>query len=232
MLRDQHFLVDEKILEKICNYAELKKDERVLEIGAGTGNLTEKILQRRVFVFAIEKDPLLVDKIKTRFSNERNLMLIKGDALKLNFPEFDKVVSSLPFSISRKITEKVLMHKFKLAILVYQEEFAKKLIAKKNSKNYRFISALAQSCAEIEILSKIPNEAFMPIPKVSCVIVKLKQNNVAERNYIDFLHLLFNHRNKKIGQTLKTKLPENFSGKRVFELSPSELIQIYKEFYV
>lgn len=231
MPKDQHFLVDSKILEKICSYAKLRKDEKVLEIGAGTGNLTEKLLKAGVFVFAIEKDQLLLDKLRKRFLNEKNLMLIGGDALKLNFPKVDKIVSSLPFSISRKITEKLLMHKFKLAILVYQKEFAEKLIAKTNSKRYKFISALTQSCAEIEILSKIPNEAFIPMPKVSCVIVKLKQKNLAEKEYIEFLHLLFNHRNKKIEQTLKVKLPENFSGKRVFELSPNELTQIYKEFH-
>ena len=231
MRSDQHFLVDEKILDRICDYARIKKDEKILEIGAGTGNLTEKLLQRGAFVFAIEDDPLLMEKLKTRFEKEKDLTLIEGDALKLQFPETNKVVSSLPFSISRKITEKLLMQDFKFAILVYQREFAEKLTAKTNSPEYRFISALSQSCAEIEILENIAPGAFEPVPSVVSAVVKLKQTKKADKRYVEFLHSLFNHRNKRLGSTLKGHILEEFKDKRVFELSPDELIEAYTEFY-
>ncbi len=231
MHSDQHFLVDEKTVYRVCEYAKIKKDEKILEIGAGTGNLTEKLLQKGAFVFAIEDDLMLVEKLKTRFEKEKKLTLIEGDALKLQFPETDKVVSSLPFSISRKITEKMLMHDFKFAILIYQREFAEKLVAKKNSSEYRFISALSQSCAEIEILESISPNAFEPVPSIVSSIVQLKQTKKADKRYVEFLHLLFNHRNKRLGSTLKGHISERFKDKRVFELSAKELVETYTEFY-
>ncbi|RLG10172.1 ribosomal RNA small subunit methyltransferase A [Candidatus Pacearchaeota archaeon] len=244
-IRDgKHFLVDEKILEKMCDYAEVKKGDKILEIGAGTGNLTEKLLSRGAFVYAIEKDPSLVLKLKNRFlytNKKKNLVIIKGDALKLKFPKFDKVVSSLPFLISRKITEKLIATDFNLGILVYQKEFVRKLIAKKKSKNYRFISALVQSyCSKIEILENISPTSFEPSPNVVSTIVKIvqkKEKKELNEDYINFLRILFNHKNKKIRNVIPycksisiNLIPEKFKNKRVFELSPDELIEIYSNF--
>jgi 16S rRNA (adenine1518-N6/adenine1519-N6)-dimethyltransferase len=227
--------VNEEILEKICDYAEIREGERILEIGAGSGNLTKKILEKEAFVYALEKDPLLVIKLKQRFSNqyEDQMKIIEGDALKIPFPKFDKVVSSLPFSISRKITERLLMEKFNVGILVYQREFAKKLIAKENSREYKFISALTQSCcSEVKILDKISPNAFEPSPQVVSSIVKLSQKFKVEKSFIEFLHRLFDHRNKKVRNSLKREqqdIPKNFADKRPFELSPEELRGLYDE---
>ena len=104
--------------------AELKSEDVVLEIGAGIGNLTERLARKAKKVIAIELDPALVNILHDRFDNVGNIEIIAGDALKVDFPEFDKVVSNLPYSISSEITFKLLRHKFKLGILMYQYEFA------------------------------------------------------------------------------------------------------------
>ncbi|ODS35621.1 hypothetical protein BEH94_03445 [Candidatus Altiarchaeales archaeon WOR_SM1_SCG] len=124
--QSQHFMTDKKILQRICNYANLNKDDTVLEIGAGTGNLTFEIAKFAA-VYAIEKDEKLVaglEKIKNK-----NIRIIRGDALKLTFPNFNKIVSNIPYGISRKITLKLLEYKFNLGILTVQKEFAEKLTA-------------------------------------------------------------------------------------------------------
>jgi len=227
MLKPKHHLmINEEIIEKICSYAKVGKKDRVLEIGAGTGNLTEKLLESGATVHAIESDPEMYSALESRFPTNENLHIFHSSALKIEFPSFDKVVSNLPYSISRKITERILMHEFKLGVLVYQREFAQKLLAKPYHNKYRFISVLAQCCAEVEILDAIPPSAFDPVPNVWSCIVGIKPKAQAEKGFIDFLHSLFNHKNKKVGNILKDA-PEEFRDRRPYELSPEEISSIY-----
>jgi len=128
-------MIDEEIIDKICAHAKIRSKDRVLEIGAGTGNLTGKLLETGATVYAVESDPFMYSQLEARFPDSENLHIFHSSALKIEFPSFDKAVSNLPYSISRKITERILMHKFKFGILVYQREFAQKLLAKPEQKN-------------------------------------------------------------------------------------------------
>ena len=218
------------MLKKICGYAGIKESEIVLEIGAGTGNLTEFLIDKSKFVYAIEKDNVFCATLKKRFAGLGNIEVINADALKIDLPEFDKVVSNLPYDISRKVTEKLLKEKFRLGVLVYQKEFTEKLTATPKTKSYRFISALTQSCTDVEILDEIPPKAFNPQPKVYSAIARIKPRIRAEEGYINFLHILFNQRNKRIKNLIKVKGLENLQERRVFELSPEELSELYSCF--
>ncbi len=225
-----HLMIDEEVIDKICSHAKIRKSDRVLEIGAGTGNLTSKLLEKGATVYAIESDPEMYSQLEARFSSEENLHIFHSSALKVEFPEFNKVVSNLPYAISRKVTERILMHEFELGILVYQREFAEKLLAKPEQKNYRFISVLAQCCADIEILDRIPPSAFDPAPNVWSSIVGVKPKAAATKEFIDFLHSLFNHKNKKIGNLL-AGAPGEFKEKRPHNLNPDELLKLYNHLY-
>ena len=222
-----NLMVDESFVGKICDYALLKKTDSVLEIGAGTGNLTTELLDRCGKVYALEKDRGFVTRLEDRFMQAKNLEIIQGNALKVPFPETDKIVSNLPYDISKKITEKILNHNFILAVLVYQKEFADKLAAKPGSENYRFISALTQSCAKVEVLDTIPPNAFNPQPKVSSAIVRLTPSRVAEEDYILFLRRLFNQKNKKISKVLKQDDLGALGERRAYTLPPETLLSIY-----
>ena len=149
-------MIKPEVIGELCDYAKIERDDIVLEIGAGTGNLTSELIKRANFVQAIEKDAKLIDILNNKFlkKNKYNnkINIIWGDALKVLFPRFNKVVSNIPYSISRKITLKLLKHKFDLSILVYQKEFAEKLMAVQKTKQYRAVSVIVQSCAEVEIL--------------------------------------------------------------------------------
>src|SRR4030042_4572973 len=101
MLGDQHFLIDEKVIDRIIRYAELDGKETVLEIGAGTGNLTKNLAKNAANVIAIESDHRLVEVLDDL--SLTNVKVIHGDALQVEFPRFDKVVSNLPYSISSDI---------------------------------------------------------------------------------------------------------------------------------
>ncbi len=223
-------MTDRQTIEKICSYANLTKHDTVLEIGAGTGNLTDKIAERGKFVYAIENDPDLVRILKNRFKNSRNIKIIPGNALRIEFPRFNKIVSNLPYNISRRITEKILGYDFWLGILVYQKEFAEKLIALPGTENYRFIGALAQSVADIDILGTIPPSAFTPLPEVTSAIVRIKPFLKADENYSKFLHLLFDQRNKKVSNVINAEIPEVYGNRRPFELCPEELKNLHTWF--
>lgn len=222
-------MIDRQIIEKICNYANLTKHDTVLEIGAGTGNLTDKLVERSKFVYAIENDLELIRILKNRFRNSENIKIIEGNALRVEFPKFNKIVSNLPYNISRRITEKILRYDFWLGILVYQKEFAEKLVAMPGTENYRFIGALAQSTADIEILDTIPKSAFNPMPEVESAIVRIKPLLKADENYSKFLHLLFDHRNKKIRNIINAEISA-YGEKRPFELGHKELKELYSWF--
>lgn len=223
---DRHVMVDEDLLARICDYASVSVKDTVLEIGAGTGNLTEALLGRGCKVIAVEKDDRFYDYLAKAFPRQEKLTLISGDATKMKLPSFTKVVSNLPYSISKKITLHLLNQDFKFAVLVYQREFAEKLTAKPGTQNYKFISALAQSAADLEILEEVPSSAFQPQPNVWSAVVKLTPKKKLGEDYISFLRDLFNHKNKKIRNIL-SKAPDEFADARPCELSPGELYRLH-----
>jgi len=210
-------MIDKNLICKICDYAMVKTDDDVLEIGAGTGNLTAEISKRCRNVTAIERDKRLVNFLVKRFENNPKVNIIKGDALKISFPEFDKIIANIPYSISRKLTEKILMYKFSTAILVEQKEFAEKLTAKPKTKNYRAISVIVQGASDVEILENIDRKVFFPVPAVDSVIVKIVQKFPVEENFINFVKGMFNRRNKIL---------KDF-GKRIYELTPYEIFELW-----
>jgi 16S rRNA (adenine1518-N6/adenine1519-N6)-dimethyltransferase len=199
----QNFLVDKGVLSRIADYAELKPSDHVLEIGAGTGNLTEILAKRAGWVYSIEVDGDLVNGLKGRFSN---VDVISGDALKVEIPNYNKVVSNLPYQISSKITYRILSRPFDLAVLMYQKEFAKRLIAPVGSKDYGRLSVVARHYCKPEILEYVSRSAFRPNPRVGSAIVRLRpRHENLDVDYYSFMKLvtgLFNHRRKKLISSL------------------------------
>ncbi|CEG11617.1 putative ribosomal RNA small subunit methyltransferase A [groundwater metagenome] len=221
---NQNFMIDKNLIKKICDYADLKDNDVVLEIGAGTGNLTAEISKRCGKVIAIERDERLVNFLVKRFKNT-NVDIIKGDAVKISFAElkFNKIVSNLPYSISRRITEKILTYEFSIAIIVEQKEFAEKLIVKPKTANYRAVSVIVQASSEVEILESVGRNVFFPVPDVDSVIIKVVQKFPAEENFINFVKDMFNRRNKILKNCEK-----KFYGKRIYELTPDEIFELWK----
>src|SRR3990172_11759599 len=154
--KDQHFLIDEKVLGRIIEYGQLNSSDTVLEIGAGYGNLTEKLARKAGKVIAIEADAELASSLN-RFNN---VEVFIGDALKLDFPYFNKVVSNLPYSISSPVTFKLLEYEFDMGILMYQYEFAKRMVAAPGSKDYGRLSIAVQYRANVQIMEVVPRLAF------------------------------------------------------------------------
>lgn len=243
---DQHFLVDERILDRIVEAAHIDDEETVLEIGAGIGNLTKLLADRARKIIAIELDPRLVEVLNERFKTAENVQIIQGDVLDVVFPKFDKVVANLPYSISSEITFKLFKHRFKLGILMYQYEFARRLVASPNSKDYSRLSVNTRYFADASIIMTVPKSAFSPPPEVHSAVVELVPRPapfevVDEDFFLRFVTAVFSQRRKKLKNSiLKTshllgvnnlkqiveQLPEELVDKRPENLEPCELAEI------
>ena len=199
----QHFLVDEAIALRIAEYADLGPDDWVLEIGPGEGSLTAALAARADQVYAVEIDPELAAQLTGRFSN---VQVVTGDALKVELPECNKIVSNLPYQISSSLTYRLLSRPFDMAVLMYQWEFARRLKATPGSDEYGRLAMTAGFFCRIEVLEKVSKMAFRPVPQVDSAIVRLlPRPDRPPGEAADPIRLaegLFNNRRKKVKKGL------------------------------
>ena len=200
----QNFVVDDEVFSKMMDYVDLDGDETVLEVGSGLGFLTERLAKTCGKVVAVEADRKLVRVLKNRLRRYRNVELIHGDIFRVCLPEFDKVVSTPPYSISSKLVLWLLERKnLELAVLTLQDEFARRLTAPIGSRDYGRLTVTAYYHAEIEALDKIPRDSFYPPPKVDSriVLIKPREPPFKVRNptlYRELVKSLFTQRRRKV----------------------------------
>lgn len=170
MKYDQHFMIDKALLDRIVeDYAEVNLTDKILEIGAGTGNLTIRLSYKADKVIAIEIDEDLVKKIIKR----KNINIILGDALKVlkkDQLKFNKIVSNIPYSISEPLFNLLISKNFEMAVLTVSRKFSDKL---RNIQPSRIglISNLFFDVEQKEVLSRA---VFDPMPNVDSSIIILK----------------------------------------------------------
>jgi 16S rRNA (adenine1518-N6/adenine1519-N6)-dimethyltransferase len=238
----QNFLINKQVAEREIEYANTEKDDIILEIGPGKGILTKLLATRVKKVIAIEIDPILVKKLKPTLPE--NVTIINADALKIDFetlPVFNKIVSNLPFQISSPITFKLLNFSFSKAVLIYQKDFAKRMVASSGSKDYSRLSVGIYYKTHCRILDTVPKEFFYPMPKVDASIVELIPKEsppftiINEKFFFDMIKKLFSHRRKKIKNILKDRYDElenlPYLNNRVEEISPKQIGELSNLLY-
>jgi len=203
----QNFLLDDSILRRSVGLAQLTTDDTVLEIGPGIGNLTEELLKTGAKVVAVEQDVEFCRFLNKRFGSR--VQVIQADAVKAFLPDFNKVVSNLPYQISSPITFKLLGVGFEVAVLMLQREFAQRMIAKQGTPEYGRLSVGVYHRADCEIALNVPRHAFWPQPKVDSCVVRLVPRpspfKVADEGvFARVTQAIFSHRRKKISNSLKT----------------------------
>ena len=186
----QHWLQSKTVLNNIVAAAELTDRDRVLEIGPGTGILTQQLLDRAATLTAVEIDYDLCRKLEKQFAAATTFLLLQGDILQLNLsdalqvhPAFqapNKVVANIPYYITGPILERLLgtpaqpnPHPFDSIVLLVQQEIADRLAAAPGSKTFGGLSVKVQYLAECDLICEVPPTAFKPPPKVFSAVIRL-----------------------------------------------------------
>ena len=179
----QNFLIDKNINDKILKYINATKDDIIIEIGAGFGNLTIPLAQRAYRVYAIEKDKRIAEVLKENLSNFDNAYVIIDDFLKVELREIlknkslknIKMAGNLPYCISSPVMFRLMDYRNKIssAIFIFQKEVAERLIAAPHSKNYGILRCLINLYAETHKIMNISKNSFYPKPQVDSSLIKL-----------------------------------------------------------
>ena len=207
----QNFLVDQNIIKKIIGTIDIKNKE-VLEIGPGTGNLTNSILMKKPKkIYVIEKDKNLAIKLSKMFKNK--IIIINDDVLKINENNICKkkliVFGNLPYNISTEILCKWVLNLkknsfwFTNLILMFQKEVANRIISDFDSTDYGRLSILSNWKLEVRKICDIKPTSFFPKPKVDSSLLFFtpkkkffKLNN--PKNLEKITRIFFNHKRKMI----------------------------------
>ncbi len=206
----QNFLVDQNILKLIANSTKIEKNNEIIEIGPGTGNLTDFLLKKNPKkLYLIEKDESLVNLLKNKFS--KKLDIINEDILKFSknnlLNDQSIIFGNLPYNISSQILTKFVINKnkfkFKKLIFMFQKELADRILAKVNSSNYGRLSILANWKFDIKKIIDIKPNSFFPKPKVlSSLLIfnpKIPLINFKNPENLEYVtKVFFNQRRKKI----------------------------------
>ena len=204
--RDQHFLVDDRILDRLPGYLPADADTtHLVEVGGGTGGLTDRLLRTSDRVTVIERDPPLAAFLREEFSDEveaGRLDVVEGDAVEIDLPEFTASVSNLPYGISSPIAFRLLPRSRPL-VLTFQREFAERMAADPGTDDYGRLSVTAGHYADCEVVEIVPPTAFDPQPDVESAVVRVRPRDPDyevddETFFFDFVKALFTQRRKTV----------------------------------
>lgn len=234
----QNFLVDDNIARNIVAAAELEAQDNVLEIGPGFGALTKEIAKYVPAFAAIELDKTLAAFIRAEFPQAT---LIEQDVLQVPFAQFArekklKVLGNIPYAITTPILFKLIEERASIhsAVLMMQDEVAKRLSAKPRTKEYGILAVQLQAFAQVEPCFKVKRSVFQPRPEVDSAVVRLTMRPQTyiqcETMFRTLVRAAFRMRRK----TLENNLKETFDLSRVSidlkrraeELSAQEFIEL------
>jgi 16S rRNA (adenine1518-N6/adenine1519-N6)-dimethyltransferase len=186
----QHWLKSEQALGSIVEAAECRKNDRILEIGPGTGILTRRLLPFVGGLVAVEIDSDLCKLLAKQLGEKDNFLLLQGDFLEMNldtllnnfssFKNPNKVVANIPYNITGPIIERLLgtisnpnLHPYESIVLLIQKEVADRIVASSGSRAFGALTVRVSYLAKCEYICTVPAKAFYPAPKVDSAVVRL-----------------------------------------------------------
>jgi 16S rRNA (adenine1518-N6/adenine1519-N6)-dimethyltransferase len=219
----QHFIEDKEIVLRIIGLSGFEKSDRVLEVGPGKGALTIPLSRKVAHITAVEKDSRLVNFLQQKLSRMDilNVRIVNEDILRFDFNVISstnqkkvKVIGNLPYNISSPFIKRLIQNRKNISssVLMFQKEFAQRLIASPGGKDYGSLSVMVQYNADISHLLEIPKEMFYPKPKVGSVLLCLDMEKPHPRRAEEddlFRRVVkgaFAHRRKTILNSLKGAL--------------------------
>jgi 16S rRNA (adenine1518-N6/adenine1519-N6)-dimethyltransferase len=224
----QNFLIDGNIIRKIIASAEIKKGDKIVEIGPGPGSLTEALLGAGAEVIAIEKDDLLAQALFRLKGPDHHLDIIHSDILALSLDDLlknslkpnqkAKVIANLPYHITTPIIAKLIELRDVISeiVIMVQDEVAKRFVGKPSTPEYGSLTVFLNFYSTPTYLFKVSRQCFYPVPNVDSAIVQIKLKEPPsvsdESKFFQMTRRAFEQRRKMLRTSLK-------------ELYPSDLIE-------
>ena len=253
----QNFMIDANIVRQIADAGAIDGHDLVIEVGPGTGTLTEELLARAGRVVAVEIDRDLAGMLRTRHAEKPKFTLIEGDALDgkhaLNPALVEiirqsrssdsaaqaKLIANLPYNIASPLIIELLIEGVQTVVFTVQKEVADRLKAKPATNDFGPLTVITQMLADVEVLRTLPNSVFWPPPKIESALVRLTRNDklagVEPRAFSKFVGTLFSFRRKTLRKALDmagvTVDPAAIAGRetaRAEDFSPAELLTLYR----
>ena len=215
----QNFLIDKNILKIITDVGKISKNDKVIEVGPGNGNLTQYLINKNPkYLKIIEKDNELIKLLSNKFKDQ--IEIFHNDILKVNEDFYEDgviIYGNLPYNISTKILANWCLSKkikFKKLILMFQKEVADRIIAEENTKDYGRITILSNWKFNIRKILDINPECFFPKPKIKSTLLEFTPKKIFielanPRNLEKITNIFFNQRRKMIKKNF-IKLFNNF----------------------
>lgn len=238
----QNFLKDLNIAKKIVGSIKSDLNKPIIEIGPGTGVLTQFLLERRnVKPIVIEIDKQAIEVLKNKFNDK--IIIIENDFLKIDLRDYLKeggvVIGNIPYNISSQILFKILEFReiVEEAILMVQKEVGERIASEHGRKSYGILSVLLQTYFNVEYLFSVKPTVFYPQPKVMSSVIRLTSKSDLIIDYDEILFnkivkLSFNKRRKILRNALKDLIPETFDHPfmqlRAEQLKPQDFIELTK----
>jgi 16S rRNA (adenine1518-N6/adenine1519-N6)-dimethyltransferase len=211
----QNFMIDQNLVRLVAESASLTREDTVIEVGPGTGTLTEELLERAGKVIAVEIDRNLAQLLRDRFGADDRFELIEGDALAgkhaLNssiverITKRTKLVANLPYNIASPLVIEMLIAGVELLCFTVQKEVADRLRAKENDDAYGPLSVMASLLSKVEVRRTLPPQAFWPAPKIESALVRMTRDDRIGADasaFGAFVHQLFSFRRKTLKRAL------------------------------
>ncbi|MBM7557223.1 16S rRNA (adenine(1518)-N(6)/adenine(1519)-N(6))-dimethyltransferase RsmA [Halanaerobacter jeridensis] len=232
----QNFLIDNNILDKIVDLANVNEEDTVIEIGPGIGSLTQKLAEKAAKVVAVEVDQRLEEVLEETLDEYNNIEVVFDDALEVDFDDLVdgeyKIVANLPYYITTPIVMRLLEEGFNVEQIVFmvQREVAERMVADPGGKDYGVLSIGIQFHTTAEILFDVPPDVFIPQPKVHSSVVSLDVLEeapvevVSEEFFFKIVNAGFQQRRKTIRNSLSKAANINLSRDLVDEALESVAI--------
>ena len=236
----QHMLKSSGVLKKIVEALGVEREDTIVEIGGGTGNLTKVLLKEsfgKLYVLEIDRD--MVDEL-VKIENSR-MEIIEADASRFDFcslGESLKLVGNLPYNVGSLIIENVVFHHrcISMGVFMLQKEVALKLSGKVDTG---WLTVFLKTFYDVEYLMSVPPRFFIPPPKVDSGIIKIVRKKECPQIFLKkfktFLTTLFSMRRKKLKKKLSEELLRSAGvdpDLRVEQLSLGEFIRLYNVYEV
>ncbi len=229
----QHFLLNKAIAQQIVNNLSVNEHEIIIEIGAGTGILTQYLVEKKNQVIAVDIDAESIAFLQEKYTDQNNLSVIEADFLRMNLAEIGNnslhIIGNFPYNISSQILFKILENRILIDSMVgmFQKEVAERVVAKHSNKTYGILSVLVQAYYEVCYILTVDENEFFPPPKVKSAVIKLTKTRSTIGNDLLFFTLIktaFNQRRKKLSNALKSlEIPEELKSHSFMELRAEQL---------